>query len=93
MINLEQFNILKTKLTAFVAIEGKKRLYNDIYSTNLCHCTEQIRKEALLYAYVFNMYQMNLDGSTTGKVNFITEDEFMNIVYKVQRICQEIDID
>lgn len=87
-----QYTELKLKLTRFVAAEGVKRLNSILYGSLNTACSETIRKEGLLYAYVFNFYEMNTDGSTTGLINYITEEEFNNVCNKVERICAEIRV-
>lgn len=87
-----QYLIIRQKLTKFLALEGKKKLNNYLYAANICCCAEPLIHEALLYAYTFNYFEMNWDGTTTGKDNYITDTEFLNIVKKVERICGEIEI-
>lgn len=92
MNTLDQYNIIRYKLTTFVALEGQKRLFHKLYGVRVSHTIEDLRREALLYAFVLDSYEMNPDGSTVGKVNYITEKEFNNILLRVQQICGEINV-
>lgn len=90
--DLNQFNIIRDKLTYFIALEGQKRLYSKIYGVHNSEEKEVIRKEALLYAYSLNTYEMNPDGSTTGKINYLTDNQLKDILLRVEQICGEINV-
>lgn len=89
-MNKADFNIIRTKLTKFIAIEGKKRLHSRIYGISNCACSEKIRREALLYAYLLDKYTMSKAGSIVGYYNYNTIEELNNVIVRVKRISQDL---
>jgi hypothetical protein len=91
MLDLKQFIELRKKLTAFTAVEGNKVFLSSLYGVENCACDDKFRKMGILYSFVFYDYQMNIDGSTTGLINRMSEEDFNNVVLSVKRLVTEIN--
>lgn len=86
--------VTKTELTELITkLTVQATNLNRAYMKTLRFGTEPFcykfrYKIAFLYLWVLSSYQMNDDGSVTGKMNYITTDEFNIIVQNVNQILQ-----
>lgn len=80
-INIEKWKALITsKFSGFATTQFNQRLYS-LKSTSDCKM-----KESFLYMYALSTWQQNADGSTGGLSNYMTQEELLQIINRIQEL-------
>lgn len=82
------FNILKSKILDSYATLGNKMLLSERFGIEDNKSFIEYLKELTLYQWILNYWQQYEDGTPVSDVNYITQEEFNNIINRIIFIIQ-----
>jgi hypothetical protein len=71
---------LDNKYNTYICKLAKKNLYK------IGVCDMELLKELFLYKWSLSYWQQNANGSTTGKDNYLTQEQFNCITFRIKSL-------
>lgn len=84
----QELNTLKQRIISSYATLGDKVLIEERFGIKVSKDFKEFFKELTLYQYVLNYWQQYADGTPVSNVNYITKEEFNNIINRIIFIIQ-----